>query len=122
MLTALEAPREEIQDLGRWVMAVAQRRAVDVVRRRSVTSRLLARMVRHDAGAEDPADAVVARHTAASAVARLTELPASTLAVVHGIAGGASLAGVAADLGMSYRAAESHVTRARRWARRASAG
>lgn len=55
-------------------------------------------------------------------VARLSELPPVTAAVVHRLASGTPAGDVAAELGLSYRAVESHVTRARRWARRLYAG
>lgn len=117
-MAALRIPREDVNDLARWVMAVARRRAVDVVRRRVAAARALARMVHHEPATLDPADVVADRAAASWVIARLHELPTVTSEIVRAVANGDTVGQVAVERGMSYRAAESHVTRARRWALR----
>lgn len=119
LVAALSKRVGEIDDVEGWVATVSRRRAVDVVRHRAATKRALTR-VGSDVDAGDVADDVAARAEANWLAGRLGELPTTTAAVVRQLADGASLAEAAVELGLTYRSAESHVTRARRWARRAT--
>lgn len=63
LVASLQVPDDDIDDVARWVTAVAQRRAVDVVRRRSAAARCLPRVAAHNPP-DDPADVVTEREAA----------------------------------------------------------
>ena len=118
LVAALDSDLESISDLEGWVVTVARRRAIDAARRRSACRSALVRVAhRESREAEDVAERVAARDEAAWLASRLDELPATTVAVVRTLASGRSIGETADELGMSYRSVESHLTRARRWAR-----
>jgi len=100
-----------------WLGTVAKRRAVDEIRRRERDQRRFARLAsraRVDEVAVDVAEAVADVSAARHAVASLGSLPASTRLVVDLIAHGQDTRSTATALGMSNRAAESHLQRARK--------
>lgn len=118
LLAALSRDLDTIEDLEGFVTAVARRRAIDRIRHRQVRQHVLPRLaLRDDTTTPDIAEGVTNRYEAAWLVAKLKGLPPKTRAVVACLAAGKSLGETAEELGLSYRAAESHVTRARRFAR-----
>jgi RNA polymerase sigma factor (sigma-70 family) len=97
-----------------WVATVSRRRLIDLVRRRC-RERLAGRREHAAAIAPvDPADLVAERDLARWLVRSMAELPPTTRDVCAAIGEGKSEAEVAQALGLTARAVESHLTRARR--------
>jgi RNA polymerase sigma-70 factor (ECF subfamily) len=118
LLAALSQGPGTIADLEGFVTAVARRRAIDRIRHRQVRQNTLPRLAHRDESTTpDIAEAVTNRGEAVWLVQKLDALPPATRAVIEALAAGKSLTETAAELGLTYRAAESHVTRARRFAR-----
>ncbi|HEY0640459.1 MAG TPA: sigma-70 family RNA polymerase sigma factor [Pseudonocardiaceae bacterium] len=99
-----------------WVSAVAYHRYIDLhrLRQRESAAGLLPSSGAGLATATGPEDEVVDRAQARWLVRAMDVLPASTRAVCHEVARGGSYRGIAGRLGLTDRAVESHVTRARR--------
>lgn len=76
--------------------------------------RLAARQV---VATPDISDGVCNQHEAAWLVEKLQSLPATTRSVIEALAAGRTLSETASGLGLTYRAAESHLSRARRFVR-----
>jgi RNA polymerase sigma factor (sigma-70 family) len=115
---------EDARNVEAFMVTVARRRAVDVLRRRDREQRRAARLqAQLELAVPDLAEALVdqaeAQWLAQQARLRLTP-PA--LAVLTELADGASVEQAAATLGMSRRSVESHLLRARRVLRGLSAG
>lgn len=105
-----------------WLTTVSRRRFVDQLRRRRREQTALART---DAETRilgiDPSEAIADRDQARWMAAALDELPATTREVVRRAGAGMPQAEIAAELGLSARSVESHLTRARRLLRRLAA-
>lgn len=115
---------EQARNVEAFMVTVARRRAVDVLRRRDREQRRAARLqAQAELTVPDVAEALVdqaeAQWLARQARLRLTP-PA--LAVLTELADGASVEQAAATLRMSRRSVESHLLRARRVLRGLSAG
>jgi RNA polymerase sigma factor (sigma-70 family) len=96
-----------------WVATVSRRRLVDQVRRRS-RERVAGQREPATIAPADPADLVADRDLARWLVRSMDDLPATTREVCAAIGEGKSEAQVAQELGLTARAVESHLTRARR--------
>jgi hypothetical protein len=92
---------------------VSRRRLVDQVRRRS-RERVAGQREPAAIAPADPADLVADRDLARWLVRSMAELPVTTQEVCAAIGEGKSQAQVALELGLTARAVESHLTRARR--------
>jgi hypothetical protein len=92
---------------------VSRRRLVDQVRRRS-RERVAGQREPAAIAPADPADLVADRDLARWLVRSMAELPVTTQEVCAAIGEGKSEAQVALELGLTARAVESHLTRARR--------
>jgi DNA-directed RNA polymerase specialized sigma24 family protein len=103
-----------------WLGTVARRREVDTVRRAVRERRAAAASAGLvDGGAYDVDVEVLDRHEAYWLAAHVEQLPARTRDVVRALGTGASQADVATTLGLTPRAVEGHVRRARLALRRA---
>lgn len=106
---------KDVENNEAWMVAVAKRRAADVLRARVREQRRTARLAaEHDTDVADVAELIVERaearwlkETADSAV------PERTRQLVHALSDGMSISEAAEHLGMTKRAAESHLHRAR---------
>ena len=108
------ADPESVRTPAGWVATVSRRRFIDQVRRRC-RERVASRRERAAAIAPvDPADLVADRDLARYLVRSMAALPRTTREVCAAIGAGKSEADVAESLGLSARAVESHLTRARR--------
>jgi RNA polymerase sigma factor (sigma-70 family) len=96
-----------------WVATVSRRRLIDQVRRRS-RERVAGQRQPTAIAPADPADLVADRDLARWLVESMAELPVTTQEVCAAIGEGKSEAEVALELGLTARAVESHLTRARR--------
>jgi RNA polymerase sigma-70 factor (ECF subfamily) len=115
LLAALRTNHQQVRNTEAWLVSVAKRRAVDQLRGRVRSRARHARLaVQHEVEAVDAAEAIAAQHEAAwladEARARLSP---ACLAVVNELAGGASVEEAARTLGVTKRAVESQVYRAR---------
>ena len=96
-----------------WVATVSRRRLIDQVRRRS-RERVAGQREPAAIAPADPADLVADRDLARWLVESMADLPSTTREVCAAIGDGKSEAEVALELGLTARAVESHLTRARR--------
>jgi RNA polymerase sigma factor (sigma-70 family) len=97
-----------------WLRTVARRRAADEVRRALRDRRVVAESASlAEPPAYDAVTDVLDRHEARWLAAHVDRLPATTREVVHALASGATQADVAGALGLTPRAVEAHVRRAR---------
>ncbi|MFC0541396.1 RNA polymerase sigma factor [Kutzneria chonburiensis] len=96
-----------------WVATVSRRRLIDQLRRRS-RERVAGQREPSAIAPADPAELVADRDLARWLVQSMTELPVTTQEVCAAIGDGKSATEVASELGLSARAVESHLTRARR--------
>jgi RNA polymerase sigma factor (sigma-70 family) len=103
---------ESVRTPAGWVATVSRRRLIDLVRRQC-RERLAGRR-QHPIGPDDPADLVADRDLARYLVRSMAELPPTTREVCAAIGDGMSEAEVAKAFGLTARAVESHLTRARR--------
>jgi DNA-directed RNA polymerase specialized sigma24 family protein len=117
---AIVAALEERRRTGRtpdaprsWLGTVARRREVDTVRRAVRERRAAAASCGVGATDADVALEVLDRHEAHWLAAHVEQLPARTRDVVRELGSGASQADVALALGLTPRAVEGHVRRAR---------
>jgi RNA polymerase sigma factor (sigma-70 family) len=101
-----------------WLRTVARRREADGVRRAQCERRVLASAVFAEPEADDLAGEVLDRYEARWLAGHVDRLPATTRAVVHALAEGGTQAEVADRLGLTSRAVEAHVRRARQALRR----
>jgi RNA polymerase sigma factor (sigma-70 family) len=99
-----------------WVATVAYHRYVDLcrLRQRESTAGLVPQPDTRRPAMAGPEDEVVDRVHARWLVRAMHVLPVTTRAVCLEVAGGGSHRGIAGRLGMTDRAVESHLTRARR--------
>ncbi|QUQ63592.1 RNA polymerase sigma factor [Kutzneria sp. CA-103260] len=108
------ADPDSVRTPAGWVATVSRRRFIDQVRRRC-RERVASRREHAAALAPvDPADLVADRDLARYLVRSMADLPRTTREVCAAIGEGKSEADVAESLGLSARAVESHLTRARR--------
>lgn len=121
MLTLMskEGPSaDEIREPGRWLVTVAYRRYLDLVRRRTREQRA-AHIAANDVAAPPAVDTrVVAQSEARRLLTSLADLPPVTRQVCAGVVLGHSTSELAANLELSTRSVEGHLARARTWLRR----
>ncbi|GAA3436869.1 RNA polymerase sigma factor [Kutzneria kofuensis] len=104
---------ESVRAPAGWVATVSRRRLIDQVRRRS-RERVAGQREPTAIAPVDPADLVADRDLARWLVRSIADLPPTTRQVCAAIGDGMSEAEVAQSLGLTARAVESHLTRARR--------
>jgi len=114
--SALAAPPP--RDVTAWLITVSRRRAIDLVRRREAERRALLTAPMPEATG-DAADAVVDRLTAQWLWRQAANLPATTQTVLRGTVDGVAVDDLARMAGLTRRATESHLLRARRHLRAA---
>lgn len=121
-LLAQRTTLEEIRSVPAWLSVAARRRAIDHLRRTSREHVALARLTARTPPDPEPAEEVTERALAHWLADALNSLPATTQRVCRAVGEGQSVQQVAAKLGLSHRAVESHLTRARRYLRGLAAG
>ncbi|MBV9099011.1 MAG: sigma-70 family RNA polymerase sigma factor, partial [Frankiaceae bacterium] len=104
-----------------WLVVVARRRAVDITRSRRSEDRAWrhSRAHRPASDAADFTEEIDDREAARWLATEARSLPHQTRRVLDHLGDGASAASIADELGMSRRAVESHILRARRHLRAA---
>jgi RNA polymerase sigma factor (sigma-70 family) len=104
-----------VENVEAWLVAIAKRRAMDLLRRRARSRRQLLRLAsRCDVSDADPAERVADEAEARWLSARADELlTAPARAVLRVVADGGSVNDAAHRLAMTRRSAESHLHRAR---------
>jgi len=114
----------EVEHAKSWVATVAYRRYVDAcrLRGREGSAGLMPAAAGTTAEPAGPEEEVVGRAHARWLVGTLVRLPASTRSVCSAIGTGMARHEVADQLGLTDRAVESHLTRARRSLRTLSLG
>ncbi|WP_033434099.1 sigma-70 family RNA polymerase sigma factor [Saccharothrix syringae] len=122
LLACDAAPGEPIRRVEAWLTVAARRKLVDHLRRGRHEQDALARLHNADTPPPDPGDVVSDQAHAAWLTEALHRLPATTQLVCREVAGGATTTQTAAALGLTRRAVESHLTRARRYLRYLAAG
>jgi len=121
LLAAIGQPQHPGSEVA-WLSVVAQRRRVDLIRRRVREQRVPATVPGGpDPTATGPEDEVVDRAHASWLAASLTQLPPTTREVVDAVGAGMAPSEVARSMNLSARSVESHLTRARRHLRRMGA-
>lgn len=121
LLAAIGQPQHPRSEVA-WLSTVAQRRRVDLIRRRVREQRVpVAVSGGPDPTAAGPEDVVVDRAHASWLAASLTQLPPTTREVVDAVGAGMAPSEVARSMNLSARSVESHLTRARRHLRRMGA-
>ncbi|MFN2497197.1 MAG: RNA polymerase sigma factor [Pseudonocardiaceae bacterium] len=121
LLAAIGQPEHARSQLA-WLSTVAQRRRVDLIRRRVREQQVpTAGPGAPDPTAAGPEDVVVERAHASWLAASLTQLPPTTREVVDAVGSGMAPSEVARSMNLSARSVESHLTRARRHLRRMGA-
>ncbi|HEV2889103.1 MAG TPA: sigma-70 family RNA polymerase sigma factor [Frankiaceae bacterium] len=115
LLQAFSEGVDDVENVEAWLVAIAKRRAMDVLRRRVRNRRQLLKLAsRCDVSDPDPAERVAdeaeARWLSAQADTLLT---APARAVLRVVADGGSVNDAAHRLAMTRRSAESHLHRAR---------
>jgi len=118
LVSLFESPEAPVRRPGAWIVTVSHRRWVDHLRRDRREHTVLRREYAMSGGGVDPAELVVDREQARWLVASLKKLPETTQEICLAVGRGASREEVAKDFGISPRAVESHLTRARRMLRR----
>lgn len=118
LVSLLESPEAPVRRPGAWIVTVSHRRWVDHLRRDRREHAVLRREHAMSGGPVDPAEVVADRDQAKWLVASLKELPKTTQEICLAVGRGSSREKVAEDFGISPRAVESHLTRARRMLRR----
>ena len=116
LLAAIGQPKHARSQVA-WLATVAQRRRVDLIRRRVREQRVPTA----DPTAPGPEDIVVERAHASWLAASLTQLPPTTREVIDAVGAGMAPSEVARSMNLSTRSVESHLTRARRHLRRMGA-
>lgn len=97
-----------------WLTVVTRNLAVDMARRRGRDAQLLDRASLWEPPVPDPSEEVLDRHLSASLRRCIEQLPERQREVVRLIADGCSLAEAARLMGITERAAEGHLSRARK--------
>ncbi|HEV7976605.1 RNA polymerase sigma factor [Amycolatopsis sp.] len=118
LVSLLESPEAPVRRPGAWIVTVSHRRWVDHLRRDRREHAVLRHEQAMSGGPVDPAEVVADRDQARWLVASLKKLPETTQEICLAVGRGASREEVAQAFGISPRAVESHLTRARRMLRR----
>lgn len=115
LLQAFADGMDDVENVEAWLVAIAKRRAMDMLRRRVRTRRQLIRLAsRCDVSDADPAERVADESEARWLSGKAEELlTAPARAVLRVVADGGSVNDAAHRLAMSRRSAESHLHRAR---------
>lgn len=115
LLQAFADGLDDVENVEAWLVAIAKRRAMDVLRRRVRNRTQLLRLAsRCDVSDADPAERVADEAEARWLSARADELlTAPARAVLRVVADGGSVNDAAHRLAMTRRSAESHLHRAR---------
>ena len=115
---ALTHPEVDPEKLQGWLRTVVRNLAYDAVRRDRSADAATARLARAEVLEPDPAEAVAEQDLAKVAADWAGDLPRRQREVLYGVAEGRSIAEVARSQGLSLRAAEGHLRRARETLRR----
>jgi RNA polymerase sigma factor (sigma-70 family) len=107
-------PDVELDRAAGWLRVVTRNAAVDIARRRGRDVGMLKRIVPHEPVTPDHAEDVVDREFAVTLRALLVRLSPPQREVIGLLARGKALREAAAEMGVSLRAAEAHLIRARR--------
>jgi RNA polymerase sigma factor (sigma-70 family) len=114
LFRACADPSIELEQASGWLRVVTRNAAVDIARRRGRDEAMLRRLAPRQMVSPDHADDVVDRELAGWLEGMLDRLAAPQRTVVALLAGGKSLRDAAAEMGISVKAAEGHLTRARK--------
>jgi RNA polymerase sigma factor (sigma-70 family) len=113
---------EPVTAVAAWLTVTARRKLIDRLRRSARERQAVIRLGNHGPCDAEPGETVSERALAAFLVQSLQQLPTSTRRVCEAVASGADVDQVAQQLGLSRRAVQSHLTRARRLLRHLAAG
>ncbi|GAA1311250.1 RNA polymerase sigma factor [Saccharothrix xinjiangensis] len=105
-----------------WLTTVAHRKFLDHLRQTGREHRAMSRVEGRPVDEPDPAETVTERALAAWLTRSLQQLPGTTRRVCELTAAGADVEQTARSLGVTPRAVQSHLTRARRLLRHLAAG
>ncbi|MFN2539381.1 MAG: RNA polymerase sigma factor [Mycobacteriales bacterium] len=121
IVQVLERRPADVENAEAFMVTVAKRRAVDRIRAHARERHAMSRVVRDDLAAADVADAVCDQHEAAwvDQYAR-TRLEPDVYQLLGHIGEGLTVAEAAQAVGMTFKAAEGHLTRARKQLRSAA--
>jgi RNA polymerase sigma factor (sigma-70 family) len=112
-LRALSRPDVDPDRLGGWLRTVVTNLGHDASRRKRSACTAMARLAKAEMHEPDPADTVADHYLAKSVAGMVEDLPRLQREVLHEVANGCSIAEVAAAKGLTLRAAEGHLRRAR---------
>ncbi|SES26581.1 RNA polymerase sigma factor, sigma-70 family [Lentzea xinjiangensis] len=113
---------EPVAAVRAWLTVAAHRKLLDRFRGADRERRALAHPRTAAPDGPDPADVVTDRDLACHLVKALDDLPEDTRAVCRSVAAGLGTEDIAAQLGLTCRSVQSHLTRARRLLRHLAAG
>jgi RNA polymerase sigma factor (sigma-70 family) len=119
---AAEPGAEPVTAVAAWLAVAAHRKFLDRVRRCERERQAVTRLGGRDCSEPDPAERVTEQALAVWLVQALEQLPVMTRRVCEQIAAGADVEQTARQLGLTCRAVQSHLTRARRLLRHLAAG
>jgi RNA polymerase sigma factor (sigma-70 family) len=114
LFRACADPDVELVRAAGWLRVVTRNAAVDIARRRGRDLALRTRLETLQAVSPDHADDVVDRQLAVALQTMLDRLTAHQREVIRHVAGGRSVRAAAVEMGITERAAQGHLTRARR--------
>ena len=115
---ALSRPDVEPERLGGWLRTVVKNLGHDSCRRNRSACSAMARLAKSELHEPDPADAVADHDLARTVAGFVEELPRLQREVLTAVADGRTIEEVARTKGLSRRAAEGHLRRARACLRR----
>ncbi|WP_346130591.1 sigma-70 family RNA polymerase sigma factor [Lentzea roselyniae] len=122
VLLARQGAGERIDSPASWLVVVAYRQAIDHMRRSGRECAALGRLTVRDGDVPTPDEVVTDRALARWLAGAVDTLPPMTRRVCLAMADGSTITQAAADLGLTRRSVESHLTRARRFLRGLAAG
>ena len=112
-LRALSRPEVDPERLSGWLRTVIKNLGHDASRRKRSAGTAMARLAKTELHEPDPADSIADHDLAKSVAGMFQDLPRLQREVLHDVADGRSIAEVAAAKGLTLRAAEGHLRRAR---------